>query len=141
MAKYVLTYPSKISSEERMLSTVKQLLEEHRVDFGSLHRFMLAVSEAFNNALVHGNCYDAAKDIKVVLVINDGELHADITDQGHGGLEQIDRRRPARLLDEGGRGVDLIRHCASEASFTKTDGGGVKVSIKVEREQDSELCN
>lgn len=115
------------------------LLERHRVELSSARRFMLAVSEAFNNALVHGNKCDPTKSINVVLIINDADLRADITDQGHGGLEQIDRRGPAGLLDEGGRGVDLIRYCASEATFTKTDGGSVKVSIRVERERDNEM--
>lgn len=139
MANYELTYSSEISSEEDMLSTIQGILEHHQVEMSSLRRFMLAVSEAFNNALVHGNNCDPSKRINVVLIINDKDLNADISDQGHGGLEQIDRRRPAEPLDEGGRGVDLIRHCASEAIFTQADGGGVKVSIKVEREQDSEM--
>jgi serine/threonine-protein kinase RsbW len=141
VATYELTYPSEISSEERMLSTIQGLLEHHEVEAPVLRRFMLAISEAFNNALVHGNDCDPSKHINIVLIINDDDLHADITDQGHGGLEQIDQRLPAKPLDEGGRGVDLIRHCASEATFTRTDGGALKVSIRVLREKNGELSN
>ena len=52
-----------------------------------------------------------------------------IVDQGMGGLKRIESRRPSRELDEGGRGVDLIRHYADSCQFKETDDGGLQVTI------------
>ncbi len=133
MAEYTRAYPSVTESEEKMLDDVLRILEEHSVPDELLNRFVLAVSEAFTNALVHGNGRRSDKTIVLKLQINGDALVADIIDQGQGGLERIKRRQPPSMLSENGRGVDLMEYYASELKFAETDSGGLQVSLRFDR--------
>ena len=130
MPKYEFTYPSVGTSEEKMLDDVLTVLRRNRVDKDFQASFLLAVSEAFTNALVHGNKRNPCKSIKLSIDINNEALAADITDEGRNGLDKIKRRCPPDVLSESGRGVDLIQHYASEVGFTETEKGGLKVSVR-----------
>ena len=115
-----------------MLDHVTTILENHQIPGEAAGRFVLIVSEAITNAMVHGNRSDSRKTIKLTICVNDEHLTADIIDEGHGGLEKIRNRRPPTLLSEGGRGVDLMEHYASAIAFTETAGGGLHVSVRVD---------
>jgi anti-sigma regulatory factor (Ser/Thr protein kinase) len=130
MPKYEFTYPSVGASEEKMLDDVLGILHRNRVSKELQSSFLLAVSEAFTNALVHGNKRNPRKFVKLVIDINNKALAADITDEGRNGLDRIRRRRPPDVYSEGGRGVDLIEYYASEVGFTKTEKGGLKVTVR-----------
>jgi serine/threonine-protein kinase RsbW len=138
MPRYIFTYPSIGESETRMLDELEGVLRKHQVDLVTAHQFKLAISEAFTNALVHGNCRNANKIITVELQVNESRLRADITDQGSGGLQRIERRKPPDPFSENGRGVDLIRHYATDVEFRESDSGGVVVSIRLDRTMQSE---
>lgn len=132
--RFQFSYPSVGESEGKFLDDFEAALKQESVEAGLSRRLMLAVSEAFTNALVHGNHRDPGKRILVGLEVNDSEVIADITDEGTGGVGAIARKNPPGPLAEGGRGVDLIRHCASTVSFTERVGGGLTVTIRVRRE-------
>jgi anti-sigma regulatory factor (Ser/Thr protein kinase) len=129
MPKYEFTYPSVGASEEKMLDDVLTVLRQNRVDKDIQDGFLLVVSEAFTNALVHGNQRKPHRTIKLRLDINNETLAADIIDEGQGGLDRLKHRRPSTLLSEGGRGVDLMIHYADNVKFTETETGGLQVSI------------
>ena len=133
MTSIVWLYPSKIESEDRMLTALASFLEESNVDQGCTQAIMLAVSEAFTNAMIHGNCSQPFKKVKVTIDINDLRITADILDDGIGGLERIENRREAGELAENGRGIGLIEHYASEVIFSSLESGGLKVSLTFKR--------
>lgn len=130
MSKHVLTYPSVTASEEKMFDDVLMLLQAHGI-YGNLQdNFLLAVSEAFTNALIHGNKHEPHRKIKILLDINKDSVGADIIDEGQGGLDKVKQRRLPTLLSASGRGVDIMQHYASVVSFTETAHGGLRVSIR-----------
>lgn len=135
MASYDLTYRSVPESETAMENDLSRLLSEHGVEAGAAYRITLAVSEAFTNALVHGNQQDPDKLIKVHFEINESSIRADIVDEGRGGLGEIRDRRPPELLGEHGRGIDLIEHYGDSVTFAELHTGGLKVSVAVKRER------
>lgn len=139
MPMYEFTYPSTVASEDKMLDEVATILQANGIPENTRNWFMLAVSEAFTNALVHGNKRNPRKTIKLVLFINNGLLAADIIDEGQGGLAKIMRRKPPTMLSEGGRGVDLMRHYASAVGFTETESGGLKVSLRFDQMKENEI--
>jgi len=126
---YLFKYPSTGESHDLMLDDLFRSLNECKIDGSLQHAISVAVSEAFTNAVVHGNCEDSTKLVILRLEVNDQGITADIVDRGMGGLKQIDSRRPSGQLDEGGRGVDLIRHYADSCQFKETDDGGLQVTI------------
>jgi serine/threonine-protein kinase RsbW len=129
MVKYEFTYLSTLESADRMLDDLLAVFQEHGLAKHLVHRVSVAVSEAFTNALLHGNRQQADKAIIIKLAINEGEVCADIIDQGKRGLEQIRGKAPATSTGEGGRGIDLIRHYADTAVFAASEDGGLQVHL------------
>ena len=128
-----LEYPSVIESEAKLIRRLDEVLATNEVSSDEQRAFSLAISEAFTNALVHGNELDAEKTIKICLDINKSELRADIIDQGTDGLTKVNQPRQADLLADGGRGIGLIEHYVTDVQFEQTRDGGLKVSIRLER--------
>lgn len=135
MTEYTLMLASVIESETRLHEELKRILIDNSVPASELREFMLAVSEAFTNALVHGNRLDPSKLVKITVRINRDWLAADIVDEGKGGVDRISARGVAGPLAEGGRGVNLIQHYATRVEFSESDRGGLKVTIEYQRGQ------
>lgn len=133
MPSYTFRYPSVLESEERVLDDFESALQECGVPASACRGFLLAVSEAFNNAMVHGNGYDPTKQVTVGLEVKENSIRADILDEGQGGLARLRAHKPRGLLAEGGRGIDLIRHFADSVEYSQHDSGGLKVTISIVR--------
>lgn len=133
MPHYSYRYPTRLESEERMLDDFEAALKECGVPLAECRGFLLAVSEAFNNAMVHGNQSDPSKQVVVGLDVKETSICADILDEGQGGLDKLRARKPRGLLAEGGRGVDLIGHFADSVEYSLHDSGGLRVTITIAR--------
>jgi serine/threonine-protein kinase RsbW len=131
-------YPSVPESEDQFLDDLSAFLEPQGLDGHQFHYLTLSLSEAFTNAMVHGNKWDKTKSVTVHLAVNDEEVFADITDQGQGGLAAIRYRPRPELLAESGRGVDFMqRYCAS-VEFRENPGGGLTVRLTVPRRKEKD---
>lgn len=93
---------------------------------------LIAVTEAFNNAVVHGNSGDGSKEVHVKVAQNDEELCFVVKDQGPGFdfNNVIDPTAPENIEKENGRGIYLMRHLADEVEF---DNDGREVAIYFKR--------
>lgn len=135
MADYQFTYPSECEMADHALDDLLSVLAECSVEKELIQGLSLAVSEAFTNAIVHGNKEDPNKNIHMILRVMENEVIADIIDHGMGGVDQIMAKKPATAMDEGGRGVDLIRHYADSSCLEETEDGGLKVSMVFNRKR------
>lgn len=138
MPAHHLTYSSTLESSERFIDDLQALLHRYGVGDPLYQRLCLVLSEAFNNALLHGNKQDPEKMIQVVLQVNETEILADIIDQGKGGAEQVRARKAYGLMADHGRGIDLMQRLATATSFAEVSDGGLKVTISFRRESDKE---
>lgn len=125
-----LVLDSKFEEMERLEPFIDELQQRADIDDEDSGRIMLALSEAVNNAIIHGNNEDPEKQV-VVLSTLDKEnrtLTISVEDEGEGfEPEEIpDPLKEENLLNEGGRGVYLIRQYADELQFSK---GGSKATI------------
>ena len=136
--EHTLIYDSTLAASERFLDDLEGLLRRYRVGSELGRRLSLVLSEAFNNALLHGNRQDPSKTITFRLRVNDSEITADIVDQGKGGVESIRARGTAGPLAESGRGIDLITHLATSSGFAEAPDGGLKVTVSFSRVGDGE---
>ena len=133
MAIYKFTYKTTLSSEDKMLSDLAAILTQNNVQNPQRYEFMLVVSEAFTNALLHGNQMNPEKKIYMIVDVNSTQLSADIIDEGEQGIKPIETKKPSKLEEPNGRGVDLIRLYTSSVDFSETESGGTKVSMVLER--------
>ena len=135
MTPVTLIYPSVPESESRMLDDVETIVNREKLEEPTRHNFLLAVSEAFTNALLHGNESDPSKDIVLCISITPEAVTADIIDQGLEGLASVRSRRPRGYRADGGRGIGLICYLAEEVQFATTEAGGLKVTLRFDRKR------
>lgn len=126
--------PSEHESVQRVVQEAKTLAEAHlQEDKDLAHRFVLLVSEAVDNAIRHGNRYDASKQVHVSLSVTDEEAIIEVEDEGPGfdpASSMQDPRDPEHLTESGGRGLFLMRELADEMQF---EGEGSRLRLTLER--------
>jgi serine/threonine-protein kinase RsbW len=113
----------KVPSDFDHLANVEGLIDRicntTNVSEDNYGNVLIAVTEAFNNAVVHGNKGDASREVFVKVAVNDEELCFLVKDQGAGfDFENvIDPTSPENIEKENGRGIYLMRHLADEVDF------------------------
>jgi serine/threonine-protein kinase RsbW len=121
--------PSDVKAISPLLERVIRLIEESRCVAGEEPAVELALREALNNAVVHGNRLDPGKLVQVYCRCELGkELSLVVRDQGIGfdpdGVP--DPLALENLQSEHGRGILLMRSQMDEVSFKR---GGTEVHM------------
>ncbi len=111
-----------------MLFNVKDVLN---ISDEKFYNLLIAVTEAVNNAIIHGNRLNPEKYVDLALKGDKTYIEIVVKDQGDGFDPDAvaDCREPENLLKESGRGVFIIRSLLDEASFVST-GNGTTVRMK-----------
>ena len=117
-----------------MYHDVRAFLTEQKIDSRLVNNIMLSISEAFTNAYLHGNQADPKKTIQISMTANNNKITADITDEGHGEVENHGGHKKSDIWQENGRGMMLMKAMTSDISFRKSiESGGLKVSMTFDR--------
>lgn len=125
-----LVLSSRFEEMDRLEPFIKEL--KQWVGFGDedSNRIMLTLSEAVNNAIIHGNEENPDKQVIVLSKWDEDNqiLKISVEDEGMGfnPKELPDPLKEENLLNEGGRGVYLIEQYADDIQFSKS---GTKVTI------------
>lgn len=123
-----LSVPSELSSlsiVESLIDRVCGSLGVHEDAYGNI---LIAVTEAVNNAVIHGNQFNSNVDIDVEVLDLDDRLCFSIKDKGNGfDFDNLpDPTAPENIEKENGRGIFLIKNLADDLVF---DEGGRVVNI------------
>lgn len=91
---------------------------------------MISVIESVNNAIVHGNKANKAKNVDLSLRLDDEQIHFVIQDEGNGfDFSNLPNpTAPENLERTGGRGIFLMKHLADELNF-KNNGQRVELTF------------
>jgi len=125
MNTYHLDLPSITASIKQIEPFLRSIGELSQLNAQKYHDMLVAVTEAVNNAIIHGNKLDETKPVTVDVQTDSVEVIVVVCDCG-GGFDPSaipDPRLPENILREGGRGVFLIRHLADSAEFNISDSG------------------
>lgn len=127
-----LSVPSELSSVsivESLIDRVCGSLGVHEDAYGNI---LIAVTEAVNNAVIHGNCFKSDLEIDVEVLNIDDRLCFSVKDKGNGFdfTNLPDPTAPENIEKENGRGIFLIRNLADDLIF---DDGGRVVNIYFNR--------
>ncbi len=108
--------PASISDVESLIDVACAELALSEDAYGNI---LIAVTEAVNNAIIHGNNLDASLSVHVGVHNNTEWVCFTVTDQGKGfNPETIpDPTAPENLLKENGRGIFLMKNLADEVTF------------------------
>lgn len=90
----------------------------------------LSVTEAFNNAVLHGNFLDATKMVTISFDQNDEQYFISISDEGQGfNLHEVpDPTHHLNIRKESGRGIFIMKEYADKVTFTR-NGAIVKLTF------------
>jgi len=124
--------PRNIGKVEAFLQEVGQAVALNEIQ---LHKLMVALTEAVNNAILHGNKSNPEKTVEVMCEVKEGGLSIRVRDQGRGFKpESVDSPlKEENLLRESGRGIFLMRTLMDKVDFLRRpEGMEVQLWLRLE---------
>jgi serine/threonine-protein kinase RsbW len=118
---------SQIAKVEPFLNKVNRTLHLDEIQF---HKLMVSVTEAVNNAIIHGNKSDPSKRVIVICEIRSGWLVVIVSDQGKGfKIERVSSPiKDENVLKESGRGIFLMKTLMDKVIYD-VNQSGVQVQL------------
>lgn len=113
----------KLSSDTRNIalveSFVERAVEQYQIAPDIYGNILITLTEAVNNAIIHGNSNDESKTVQIQLRRKNNCLAVRVTDEGEGfDLTAVpDPTAPENLLQVGGRGVFLMQQLSDSVHF------------------------
>lgn len=114
----IVSRPESINIIERLIDDLR---EEHNIHEDAYGNILVAVTEAVNNAIQHGNKYNPDKKVKVTYEREDDTISFSVTDEGKGFdyYNLPDPTAPENVEKPDGRGVFLMKHLADQVIFSE----------------------
>jgi serine/threonine-protein kinase RsbW len=122
-----------LSDNIRMIeSFIDNAREKFQLNDDIYGNIMIAVTEAVNNAIRHGNKGDSAKNVSLALSLQEGMIKFRVEDEGSGfDFHHLpDPTAPENIEKPGGRGIFLMKHLADEVDFSE-NGKVVELSFYI----------
>ncbi|GAC1303422.1 MAG: ATP-binding protein [Mucilaginibacter sp.] len=129
---YTLQLPSKPESLTLVENLIEEIADKYNISEDTFANMMTCLSEAVNNAIVHGNKLDPNKIVIVNADVEEKRTIWTITDEGEGFdyNHLADPTAPENLENLTGRGVFIIKHLADQCIFN-AKGNEVELHFKI----------
>lgn len=113
----LVSQPESITKVEPLLQCVAERVPIHCEMYASM---LLALTEAVNNAILHGNRSDHSKKVVVHVCCTTESIEFEVTDQGTGfdAAQVPDPTLPENIALPGGRGVFLMQKLCDSLLYT-----------------------
>jgi serine/threonine-protein kinase RsbW len=124
--------PSMTENIRMIESFIDNAKDRFHLDDDIYGNIMIAVTEAVNNAIKHGNNNNKTKNVYLSLSLQDSLIKFVVKDEGDGfNYENLpDPTSPENLEKPGGRGIFLMKHLSDEVLF-KDRGRIVELSFYI----------
>jgi serine/threonine-protein kinase RsbW len=124
--------PSILENIRMIESFIDNAKDKFHLDDDIYGNIMIAVTEAVNNAIKHGNAGDRSKNVSLSLSLKESMIQFLIKDEGPGfDYEHLpDPTAPENIEKIGGRGIFLMKHLSDEVQF-KEKGKVVELSFYI----------
>ena len=125
MKKIRIEIPSLNENIRMIESFIDNAREKFHLNDDIYGNIMIAVTEAVNNAIKHGNSGNSSKNVAISLSMEESLILFRIEDEGSGfDYHNLpDPTSPENIEKPGGRGIFLMKHLSDEVSFI--EGGRV----------------
>lgn len=132
LKKYNQTLSSALPEITRVEQLIDQLKDDLQLSDDIYGNMLVSVTEAVNNAIVHGNRLDPDKKVHIRLTSDDRYLIFTITDEGKGfDYNNLpDPTAPENLEKPTGRGVFLMKNLSDLVVFNAL-GNEVEIHFKL----------
>jgi serine/threonine-protein kinase RsbW len=122
-----MTLQSNPKQIRRVEAFLKKVNRAAHLDEIQMHKMMVSLTEAVNNAIIHGNKSDQMKNVHVRCELLPGWLVVFVSDEGKG-FQPDKVRNPLRkqnLMRESGRGVFLMKTLMDKVEFEMGPSGAL----------------
>jgi serine/threonine-protein kinase RsbW len=118
-------FPSSRDELKELPKILEAIRDRCPISDDQFYNLVIAMTEAVNNAIVHGNELDPDKQVRYRIECRSGGVLCVVEDEGPGfEVEEVaDPLDPANILREGGRGVFLIQMLMQEFRAERIEGG------------------
>jgi serine/threonine-protein kinase RsbW len=126
-----LIIPSSQRYLKKVVAFIEGLAQEMTFDEDAAADIAISVSEAVNNAILHGNKADEKKKVTILAKQGARQLTIWVRDEGASFcLEDVcNPLDPKNLTRCNGRGIFILRALMDEVTFHCTPGGGTEVKM------------
>ena len=117
-----------IENVQQVEDLINSIFEENELSQDYYGNMLVALSEAVNNAIKHGNKLDESKNVDLSFKHKGDDYQFTISDEGEGfDYDHLpDPTSPENIEKPEGRGIFIMQHLADEVKFID---GGSKVQL------------
>ncbi|MFK7808233.1 MAG: ATP-binding protein [Saprospiraceae bacterium] len=114
-----ITIKSELQSISQVEKLIDGLCQVYNIDEEHYGNILIALTEAVNNAIVHGNRLDIDKNVTLSYIASEKSLKFIVSDEGPGfDYDNLpDPTAPENIEKPHGRGVFLMKNLADQCSF------------------------
>ncbi len=125
---HTLEITSDISNINEVEALIDKVCADHNVSEDMYGNILIAVTEATNNAIVHGNKKQNTKKVKIFVDKENKEIVFSVVDEGQGfDFSNLpDPTAPENIERPDGRGIFLMNNLSDKIEFLEN---GSKVNI------------
>lgn len=113
---------------------INQVIEDFRLDENIYGNILIAITEAVNNCIIHGNKEDHSKTVKIFLFqrTEKKQITFQISDEGVGfNYNNIPNPTlPENIMKLGGRGLFLIQQLSDGVTFLN-NGSTIEINFDI----------
>ena len=122
-------FPSKVENLSLVEKLIDQVCDEFKINEDHYGNILIALTEAVNNAITHGNKLDPNKNITLTCENLNDRIMFVVEDEGDGfDFDHLpDPTDPSNIEKPNGRGVFLMKNLADEVKFANN---GKRVELK-----------
>lgn len=127
-----LSVPSDFSELVKVEGLIDDVCSNYFADQDIYGNVLIAVTEAVNNAIQHGNSSDNRRLVTIGVSSSDEQIDFSVSDEGRGFdyANLPDPTAPENIEKENGRGIFLMRSLSDGVEF---ENGGSTVVISFKR--------
>lgn len=131
-SRVLLTLPSQQNQVCHVERFVSQLASRFNINAEKYGNILISLTEAVNNAIIHGNEKDRNKKVKVCFEKRRKDVAIRVSDEGSGfDYDSLpDPTAPENIMECGGRGVLIMRELSDGMEY-KDNGRTVEMRFKI----------
>jgi len=128
----IIQYTSELKTLNEVEKLIDEIISEFKISSELYGKVQVAIIEAVNNAILHGNKLNSSKKVTLNYKIESDLLKFVITDEGTGfDYENIpDPTLPENIEKSHGRGIFLMKHLCDKIAFNN-NGTQVELAFTV----------
>lgn len=130
--EYEIVIPSSLDQIEVVESLAEKAADVMHFNDDEKDSLAIAVTEAVNNAIIHGNKLDKNKKVHIRFAFEGKKIIVTIKDEGQGFDPEslTDPLAPENLLKESGRGIFILKSLMDEVEFSFNSSGTILKMVK-----------